>query len=395
MKYAIVLPDGASDEPLEQLGGKTPLQAARIPNMDAVAQQGRLGTVVTIPAGYTAGTDVGTLTLMGYDAQRSYSGRAPIEAAARRLTASDDQLIFRCNFVTIADGRMKDFTAGHIAQADADALIASLNELDYGAERCAFHPGVSYRNLLLLSNATDMALKCVGPHDIADQPVEAWWPKGKGQERVAGIMQRAAAMLAEHPVNVRRREAGESWATNIWLWGQGRPVQLQSLQERFGLRGAVITAVDIIRGIAVGMGMDLIEVPGATGYIDTNYEGKGQAAVEALRDYDVVVVHVEAPDEAAHQGLAHEKVRALERIDEAVLGPLLQALRGYGDYRVLIAPDHATPVSTKAHSPVPPPYAMMGTGIAERSGRCFTEQDAAAQGPALEPGHQLIAQFFR
>jgi 2,3-bisphosphoglycerate-independent phosphoglycerate mutase len=395
MKYAIILPDGAADEPLAQLGGRTPLQAARIPNMDSIARDGRLGTVVTIPDGYTAGTDVGTLTLMGYDPRRYYSGRAPIEATARRLTATADQLIFRCNFVHIADGKMKDFTAGHIHQEDADALIAALNAMQFPGETCAFHPGVSYRNLLLLSNAADMKLKCVGPHDIADQPVEAWWPKGEGADRAMEIMRLGTAMLADHPVNQRRRERGEAWATNLWLWGQGKPVQLESLQARFGLRGAVITAVDIIRGIAVGMGMDLIEVPGATGYIDTNYEGKGKYAIEALRDHDVVVVHVEAPDESGHQGLAEEKVKSLERIDEAVVGPLLEALRKQGDYRILLAPDHGTPVTTKAHSPVPPPFAYAGTGVKERSGGRFTEEDGRAKGTVLDPGHVLLEQFLR
>lgn len=395
MKYAIILPDGAADEPLPQLGGRTPLQAAKIPNMDSVAKNGRLGHVVTIPEGYTPGTDVGTLTLMGYDPHRYYSGRAPIEATAKGLTATADQLIFRCNFVTIADGKMKDFTAGHISQADADALIAALRETVFPGEKCAFHAGVSYRNLLLLSNASDMKLKCAPPHDISDQPVDGYWPKGEGADRAMAIMKRGAEVLADHPVCKRHRERGETTATNIWLWGQGRPVQLESFQSRFGLTGAVITAVDIIRGIAVGMGMDLIEVPGATGYIDTDYDAKGRAAIKALEDHDVVVVHVEAPDESGHQGLAEEKVKSLERIDEAVVGPLLEALRKHGDYRILIAPDHPTPVSTKAHSPVPPPYCYAGKGVTERSGRGFTEDEAVASGAALDPGHTLIDSFIR
>jgi 2,3-bisphosphoglycerate-independent phosphoglycerate mutase len=395
MKYAIILPDGASDEPLAQLGGRTPLQAARIPHMDSIAQQGRLGHVVTIPEGYTAGTDVGTLTLMGYDPHRYYSGRAPIEATARGLTATSDQLIFRCNFVTIADGRMKDFTAGHISQPDADALIMALRDVAFPGETCSFHAGVSYRNLLLLSNSSEMTLKCAPPHDIADQVVDGYWPKGKGEDRVMAIMGRAAQVLADHPVNKSRRDRGEDWATNIWLWGQGKPVALETFEARFGLKGAVITAVDIIRGIAVGMGMDLIEVPGATGYIDTDYDAKGRAAIKALEDHDVVVVHVEAPDESGHQGLAEDKKKSLERIDEAVVGPLLEALRKQGDYRILIAPDHGTPVSTKAHSPVPPPFCYAGTGVRGTGGKRFTERDAAESGPALDPGYTLIDEFVR
>ncbi len=396
MKYAIILPDGAADEPLPQLGGKTPLEAARIPVMDSIAREGRLGTIVTIPDGYTPGTDVGTLTLMGYDPRKYYSGRAPIEATARKLTATPDQLIFRCNFVTIADGRMKDFTAGHISQPDADALIASLRELSFPGETCAFHPGVSYRNLMLLSNASDTKITCKPPHDIADQKVDPWWPKGEGAERAMAIMERGHELLADHPVNVRRRARGEDWATHIWLWGQGRPVQLESLQQRFGLRGVTITAVDIIRGIAVGMGMELIEVPGATGYIDTNYEGKGKAAVDALATHDLVVVHVEAPDESGHQGLAKEKTESLERIDEAVVKPVLEALKASGEpWRILIAPDHPTPVATKAHCSKPPPFAYAGTGVGPGSGFGFTEALARSVGAPVDPGHTLIEAFLR
>ena len=394
MKYVIILPDGAADEPLPQLGGRTPLEAAHIPHMDSIARRGCLGRIVTIPEGFPAGTDAGTLTLMGYDPRTYHTGRAPMEALAQRLDASPDQLIFRCNFVNITDGRMTDFTAGHIAQPDADALIASLNELDFPGETCAFHTGVSYRNLLLLSGAADLKLACQPPHDITDQPVAAYWPKGEGEARVRAIMERAAAMLADHPVNQRRKAQGEAWATHIWLWGQGTPMRLETLEARFGLRGAAITAVDIIRGIALGMGMDLIEVPGATGYIDTDYAAKGRAALEALDRYDVVAVHVEAPDEAAHEGSAEEKVEALERIDAAIVGPLLAKLETVGEYRILVAPDHATLVRTKGHHAEPPPFCYAGTGIGPASGRPFCEREAQAAGLMLDPGHTLLDRFL-
>jgi 2,3-bisphosphoglycerate-independent phosphoglycerate mutase len=395
MKYVIILPDGASDEPLPQLGGKSPLEAARIPHMDSIAQQGRLGRVVTIPEGFGAGTDVGTLTLMGYDPRRYHTGRAPMEALAQQLTAAPDQLIFRCNFVNITAGKMKDFTAGHISQPDANELIAALNQVTFPGETCAFHTGVSYRNLLLVSNAAGMKLQSQPPHDITDQSVDAYWAKGEGQERVRAIMERARPMLAEHPVNRRRRERGEDWATDIWLWGQGTPMRLETLESKFGLKGAVITAVDIIRGFALGMGMDLIEVAGATGYIDTDYEAKGRAAIEALDRYDVVVVHVEAADEAAHQGLAEEKTKALERIDEAIVGPLLAKLRTMGDFRILIAPDHATLVRTKGHHAEPPPFCYAGSGVEPASGRTFNEREAAASGLLLDPGHTLLERFLK
>jgi 2,3-bisphosphoglycerate-independent phosphoglycerate mutase len=394
MKYVIILPDGASDEPLPQLGGKTPLEAAHIPYMDSIARSGRLGRVVTIPEGFGAGTDVGTLTLMGYDPRRYHTGRAPMEALAQQLTAAPDQLIFRCNFVNITDGKMRDFTAGHISQPDADELIATLNQVVFPGETCDFHPGVSYRNLLLVSKASGMKLAAQPPHDITDQPVAGYWPKGEGQERVKAIMDRAAEALANHPVNQRRRERGEDWATNIWLWGQGTPMQLETLEVRYGLKGTVITAVDIIRGFALGMGMDLIEVAGATGYIDTDYDAKGRAALEALDHYDVVVVHVEAPDEAAHQGMAEEKMKSLERIDEAIVGPLLEKLRTLGEYRILIAPDHATLVRTKGHHAEPPPFCYAGTGVGPASGRRFNEREAAAAGLLLDPGHTLLGGFL-
>ncbi len=394
MKYAIILPDGAADFPLPQLDGRTPLEAARIPHMDAVAAAGQLGCAVTIPAGFTPGTDVGTLSLMGYDPHRFYSGRAPIEAAAKGLSARPDQMIFRCNLVTIEDGRMKDFTAGHITQPEADRIMADLGAA-FGAEGCEFHPSVSYRNLLLLADAAAMELRCQPPHDIPDQPVADYWPHGTGAERVCGLMQRAAALLADHPVTRARRAEGRNAPTNIWLWGQGRPTALEPFAARHGVRGALITGVDILRGLAVGMGMELIHVPGATGYIDTDFDGKGRAAVRALDDHDLVVVHVEAADEAGHLGDAAEKVRALERIDEAIVGPLLAALRAHGPHRVFVAADHPTPVGTKTHDATPPPFCFAGSGIAPNGGTRYTEAEARRTGLLVDPGHGLMERFFR
>jgi len=394
MKYVILLPDGAADEPLPQLGGRTPLQAARIPHMDSVARDGRLGRVATIPPGMEPGTDVGTLSLMGYDPLRFHTGRAPMEALAQQVEATPDELIFRCNFVHIEAGIMRDFTAGHIAQADTEALIAALDAAAFPGEACAFHAGVSYRNLLVLGGAPGLDLETTPPHNITDRPVAGYGPRGRGSDRIRAVQARAAEILAGHPVNVRRRAAGEAWATDIWLWGQGTPMHLETLEARHGLRGAVVTAVDIIRGIARGMGLDLIRVPGATGYLDTDYEAKGRAAIKALADYDLVVIHVEAPDEASHEGLAEAKVRSLERIDEAIVGPVLAALKESGDYRILIAPDHATLVRTKSHDAEPPPFCWAGTGLVRGSGRGFNEPEARAEGLLLDPGHTLLASFL-
>lgn len=393
MKYVIILPDGAADDPLPQLEGRTPLEAAKIPNMDWVSRNGRLGKVVTVPAGFTPGTDVGTLSLFGYDPGRYYSGRAPLEAAARGLTAGPDGIIFRCNFVTILEGRMADFTAGHIAQDEAERLITDLNAL-FADDPIAFHAGVSYRNLMIADGAADMDLRCAPPHDIQDQPVTDHRPQGTGAPRVEAIMDRAAGMLGDHEVNRVRRSQGRAPVTHIWLWGQGQPTKLEPFHERFGCSGVVITGVDIIRGIAVCMGMKLIEVPGATGYIDTNYQGKGEAAVAALDEFDIVTVHVEAPDEAGHMGDPAEKILALERVDEHVVGPLLEAVRRHDQWRILVAVDHPTLCTTKAHDAAPPPFCYAGTGIEAVERQPFCERTAEAGGLLIDPGHTLIDRFL-
>lgn len=399
MKYAIILPDGAADEPLPQLGGRTPLEAANIPNMDWIARHGRLGRSVTVPAGFEAGTDVATLTVLGYDPQTSYPGRAPIEAAAKGLTVQPDELIFRCNFVTIGDGCMRDFTAGHITQSEADQLIATLAHFARDGEPalrgCAFHAGVGYRNLMIVSDAAEIQVTCKAPHDIPNQPIGPHLPRGSGQERVRVIMDRAAELFRDHAVNRARRAAAREPVTGIWLWGQGRPKMLEPLHQRFGVRGGVITGVDIIRGLAVMTGMELIDVPGVTGYIDTNYAGKGQYAVRALDDYDLVVVHIEATDEASHQGDAALKVEALEKTDAVVVGPILDALRKRKEWRILVAPDHYTCVTSTQHAAMPPPFCMAGTGIRAVDGQPFSERAASQSALFFDPGRELFGYFLR
>lgn len=393
MKYVIILPDGAADEPVPVLDGRTPLDAARIPNMDWVAQHGCIGRALTVPEGFTPGTDVATLSLFGYDPQEYYTGRAPLEAAARGLGVGPNGIIFRCNFVTVLDGRMTDFTAGHIPQNEADRLIADLKTL-FAGERLAFHAGVSYRNLMIVEDFGNQPLRCTPPHDIPNQPVAHHRPIGAGAERVEAIMDRAAEMIAHHEINRLRSEEGRDPVTGIWLWGQGTPTRLPSFIERFGCRGAVITGVDIIRGIATCMGMDVIDVPGATGYIDTDYQAKAAAAVRALDQYDVVVAHVEAPDEAGHLGDAGEKVLALERVDEHVVAPLLDAVRRHDRWRILVAPDHPTPVTTRAHSAAPPPWCCAGTGVEPNPRPAFCEKEAESAGFLVNPGHTLMARFM-
>ena len=395
MKYAIVLPDGAADEPVPQLAGRTPLDAANKPNIDWIAEHGEQGLVTTVPPGFSPGSDVATLSLFGYDPTADYTGRAPLEAAAQGISAGPDALIFRCNFVTILDGKMHDFTAGHIPQAQAIRLIATLNDR-LGGRQLRFHGGVSYRNLMVASDAGDAAPQCTPPHDIPDQPVARHLPQGPGAEHVQSIMTAAHAILASHEVNAERAAAGQKPVTDVWLWGQGRLKPLAPFATRFGLRGAVIAAVDLIRGIARVAGMDVLEVKGATGYLDTDYAAKGRAAVDALGRYDVVIVHVEAPDEAGHQGDAGAKVKAIEEIDRHVVGPLLIQLRSFREWRVLVVPDHPTPVTKRVHTGEPPPFCMAGTGISRQAdaGNRFTELAAKGAGLHVEPGRRLLSRFF-
>lgn len=394
MKYAIVLPDGAADEPVDKLDGKTPLAAASTPHIDWVAAHGRIGTVVTVPEGFQPGSDVATLTLFGCDTRQDYFGRAPLEAAAKGIAIGQGQIVFRCNLVTVTDGLMADFTAGHISQKEADQLIADLNNSlqDSG---CRFHSGVSYRNLMVADAPADADPKCVPPHDIPDQPIAKHLPRGKGAEWVRSITDRARDVLASHDVNAVRADLGENPATDIWLWGQGRPRELRSFVDRYSVRGAVIAAVDLIRGIARSLDMHLIDVPGATGYLDTNYPGKGEAAARALNDFDLVAVHIEAPDEAGHQGDVEAKVKAIEAIDEHVVGPLLRKLRTFDRWRILIAPDHPTPVGRRVHTTTPPPFCLAGHRIESMSVKAFDETIAADSALRIDPGHELMEYFLR
>ena len=394
MKYALILPDGAADEPIPELDDRTTLEAARTPNMDWVATNGRVGTIRTVPEGFTPGSDVATLSVVGYDPDACYTGRAPLEAVAKRISLVPGELAFRCNLVTVVDGRMIDFSAGHISQPEAATLIADL-QAELGDQRVRFHAGVGYRHLVTVKDAGHMKVKCTPPHDIPGEAIAGYLPTGKGSDEVRDLMTRSQTILETHEVNQVRRDLGENPATSIWLWGQGPTPKLGNFKDRFGVRGAVITAVDLIRGIAISVGWRLIEVEGATAYLDTNYRGKGQAAVAALDDVDLIVVHVEAPDEAGHNGDAAAKVEAIERIDEHVVGPLLEKLRGFDRWRVLCVPDHPTPVLKQTHTATPPPFCMAGTGVAPDQATAFDETQAEQGSLHIDPGHELMEYFLK
>lgn len=392
-KYAIIIPDGAADEPLEQFGNKTVLETAVTPNMDTVSREGRQGIVRTVPDGMEPGSDIAQMTLLGYDPRRYYTGRAPIEAVARDIKLSEDDWVFRCNLVTIVDGKMEDHSAGHISTEEASALINELNER-FGNEHTRFYTGVSYRHLVVFKGR-DFDVRTYPPHDHIGTAVEKILPRGKGSETLVDLMARSQVLFANHDVNKVRKDLGENQVSSIWLWGQGRKARMESFKKRFGIRGAVITAVDLVRGLSKLIGFDLIDVPGATGFVDTNYKGKGSAAVEALGKYDLVFVHVEAPDEASHNGNAEMKKKAVEQIDKCIVGPVLEALRRYESWRILVMPDHPTPVSSKAHSAEPVPFAMAGTGISGILQAGFSEANAAKSGFRVDNGFELMEYFLK
>lgn len=395
VKYAIILPDGAADEPLDELGGRTPLEAANLPNIDSIAASGRLGTVRTVPEGFVPGSDVATMSLLGYDIRKHYTGRAPIEAVARNVQTRPDDVVFRCNLVNITNGEMTDFTAGHIRTTEAGQIIKALNT-ELGSEEIQFHTGISYRNLMVIRDQATLETSCMPPHDIPQELVADYLPKGKGADRLRIIMDKARKIVSQHDVNHVRKDLGELPATDIWLWGQGMVPILARFRQRFGVRGAVIAAVDLIRGLGKLLGWTLIDVPGATGYLDTDYAAKGRAAVKALDEFDLVTVHIEAPDEAGHAGDIAEKVAALERIDEHIVGPVLEKLRTFPKWRILVSPDHPTPIRIKTHSATPPPFCMAGSDVVRVVSHArLTERLAAQSDLHIEQGHELMEYFLR
>lgn len=403
MKYAIVIPDGAADEPQEALGGKTPLEAARTPNMDRVAAMGVVARACHTPQELPAGSEIGNLSLLGYNPFENFTGRAPMEAAAQGIQLGPADWAVRCNLVTIEDQVMRDFTADHITTAEGARLLASAQQQigsdpKYGGA-IEFVPGVSYRNLLLWRGEKRPCpftheTRTRAPHDITDQSVLEDYPRGPGSDVLCELMTASIGVFRGHPVNVARQAAGKGQATNVWLWGLGQAPRLRPFVEAYGPRGAMITAVDLLRGIGALVGWDRIEVPGATGYLDTDYEAKGRAGVEALKQYDIVCVHVEASDEASHEGRGDEKVKAIEEIDKHVVGPLLEALPTHGDWRIMISPDHPTFLRTKVHTHGNVPVAMAGTGISADEFTSYGDTNAAKSKLAFDEGWNVMPWFI-
>lgn len=397
MKYAIIIPDGCADEILDN--EPTPLAAAATPHMDRIAAAGIVGRTNNVPAGYTPGSEVANMTLLGYDPHVYFTGRAPIEAAAQQIALGPCDWAIRCNLVTIVDQTMIDFTAGHISTEEATEILAAA-QAELADDGWQFQPGVSYRNLLIYRGREDVTIftdetRTTAPHDLTDLTVGDDFPRGPGSDRLSDLMDRSVALLAKHPVNAARHQQGKRTASHLWLWGLGRGLQLPTFHSLYGLSGAMITAVDLLRGLAAAIDWTNIAVPGATGYLDTDYAAKGRSAVEALDEYDVVCVHIEAPDEASHEGRRDAKIEAIEQIDRHIVGPVYDKLRQSGDHRIWVLPDHRTLLRTKKHEGGDVPMAIAGTGIAPDAAQHYSESVAAESATAFARGWEVMPQFIR
>jgi 2,3-bisphosphoglycerate-independent phosphoglycerate mutase len=406
MKHLVIIPDGGADLPMEHLGGRTPMQAARQPHLAAWASRGVVGRAATTPKGFEAGSDVCSMSLLGYDPAKYHTGRAPLEAAALGLDLTTKDWIFRLNFVTTGtsgadEGKMLDHSAGAITDAEARDLVRAVSQAwrDLSgalAQGFALHPGVSYRNILVDSSGADyQGLVTTPPHEIPGKPWRDHLPRGNGSDRINRLMTIAADVLRDHPVNRARIAAGKRPATMAWVWGQGTKPTVPAFHDRFGKRGAMITSVDLLRGIAAYIGWDRLEVAGLTSYHDTDYAAQGRATIDALRSYDVVCCHVESPDEASHQADWKTKVAALEAIDEKIIAPVAAALEREwpGAWRVLVQPDHYTLCSTRKHDATPVPFLVLGAGL-RPNGAPFTEAGANASPLQLADGHDLMGRFL-
>ncbi len=399
MKYAIIIPDGAADEPQADLDGKTPLEAARTPCMDSIVAAGVVARACHTPKFLPAGSEVGNMSLLGYDPLTNFTGRAPIEAAAQGIELSPEDWAIRCNLVTVEDQIMKSFTAGHISTEEATQLLATAQE-KLGGNGLEFVPGVSYRNLLIWRGQQrpapfTMEMRATPPHDLTDKSVLDNFPRGPGSDVLNEIMGATIELFANHPVNQNRIAIGKPPATNVWLWGIGKAPKLAPFAQVYGPQGAMITAVDLLRGLAALVGWQRIEVPGATGYTDTDYAAKGRYAVDALKEVDLICVHIEAPDEASHEGDCGKKVAALEEIDTHIVGPVLEALKSAGDWRIMISPDHPTFLSTKTHTHGHVPVAVAGSGIEPDDFTSYGDTNAANSSLAFDEGWRTMGWFMK
>ncbi|MFC2017886.1 cofactor-independent phosphoglycerate mutase [Chloroflexota bacterium] len=393
MKYAILVADGMADYPLKELDGRTPIEAARTENIDGITKEGQLGSAGMIPTGFAPGSDVATLSILGYDPRAYYAGRAPLEAAKLGIELGSEEIAFRCNLITVSDSLIADYSGGHIGDKEAAELILFLGQhLETPSVR--FYPGVSYRHICVFKNSDLLQLNCTPPHDVLGEPAEEHMPQGREARLLIELMERSYELLSSHPINKSRVQNGLNPANMIWLWGQGSTPRMPSFRERFGVGGGIISAVDLLKGIAKLVGLDPIEVPGATGYYDTNYKGKADYALKCLERDDFVLVHVEAPDEAGHNAEMEEKIKAIENFDRFIVGPVKERLSKRPDFRILVLPDHATPLKLRTHTADPVPFAWCGQGILADEFEIFSEREAAKSSLSFRDGYQLIDRFI-
>ena len=374
MKYVVLICDGMADRPLKELGGRTPIEEASTPNMDLVAKAGKNGLALTIPDGMPAGSDVANLSILGYDPRTCYTGRGPLEAASMGVDLDSHDVAFRCNLITERDGIIVDYGAGHIPSVDAAELIEALNQ-GLGGGRARFYPGVGYRHLMVLDLGAEA--ECTPPHDVIGEAVDAHLPRGEDSGPLRELIVESREVLRNHPVNIGRVSRGENPANLIWPWGQGYMPVMERLDERYDLKGAIISAVDLVKGLGVYAGLRVVSVPGATGYFDTDYRAKAEYAVRCFDQCDLVVVHVEAADEAGHIGSVDEKIRAIENFDRHIVGGMLDQLPQYGEYRLLLLPDHPTPISFRTHTNDPVPFALYCTDHRADYVTSYSERAAA------------------
>ncbi|MCL4427547.1 MAG: cofactor-independent phosphoglycerate mutase [Deltaproteobacteria bacterium] len=401
-KYVILCPDGMADLPLSELGGKTPLEYAKTPNMDSVASRGVTGLMKTIPDGCLPGSDIGSMSILGYDPLNYYTGRSPLEAASMGVELEKYDVAFRLNLVNILhkDGEeyMHDYSGGHITTGEAKNIIETFqNEL--GNERFTFYPGVSYRHLLVVKNININGLQTVAPHDIPDLQTDGYLPHGAvSSGEILEIMKKAEKILENHDVNKKRIAAGKLPANSIWLWGQGYKPSMPTIKDAYGLSGSVISAVDLVKGIGKYAGLKVINVPGATGYLDTNYKGKVEYGMESLNNGDFAYIHVEATDEASHEGSVDKKIKAIEDFDKFIAGGVLEGLKKFDEYTLMILPDHYNQVKLKKHTPEPVPFCGFSTQIknAESKYRADYYSEALAQNSGLffDSGSSLFKSFL-
>jgi len=392
MKYCIVIIDGAAGRPLPQQGGKTSLELAHTPHLDALAKAGVVGMVRTVPPGMEPGSACACMSVLGYDPQVYYQGRAGIEARSMGVPVGEGEVVFRCNLVAVRDGRMWSYSSGHISTGEAKQLISALNET-LGDNDIQFYPGVSYRHICKLKGQENTLLAaCTPPHDIPDKLVADYLPRGQGSELLRSLMERSEAVLREHPINIGRRSRGEIPATTIWLfWGSGRVAEMPPFEQVYGLKGAMTSGVDLLLGLARMIGMDTLDIPGVTDGLDNDYAAQGEGALKALSDHDMVVVHIEAPDEAAHAGAIDDKIEAIQRIDSDVIGRLRSL--GGDDLRLLVMPDHPTPIEVRTHTPDPVPFILWGKGFTPNGAKRLTESEAEKTGFFVEQGYNIMSRL--